>query len=79
MMGGIEHKSSFCHVGYLTVFFIFYHLAKSLDDNFWAVFAAGLTVLGLESYHIRNYCHEEIKKELDAIAGIPRHDDRDID
>ena len=79
MTTGSDKFGPFANVGYLAGFYFFYHFAGAMEENFWAVFAAGLTILGLESYHIRNYCQEEIKKELDASAGIPRHDDRDID
>jgi hypothetical protein len=36
------------HVGYLGAFYGFYHYARALGDNFWAVLAAGVTVLSLE-------------------------------
>ena len=70
MMGGIEHKSSFCHVGYLTVFFIFYHLAKSLDENFWAVLGAGITILGVESYRIWSFCSENITLKNEQLEHL---------
>lgn len=72
MMGGIEHKSSFCHVGYLTGFFLFYHFAKVLNDNYWAVFGAGITILGVESYRIWTFCAELITKKNEQLAYITR-------
>lgn len=72
MMGGVEHKSSFCHVGYLIGFFLFYHYAKALDDNYWAVFGAGLTILGVESYRIWSYCNELIVKKSEDLEFINR-------
>jgi hypothetical protein len=72
MMGGIEHKSSFCHVGYLAGFFLFYHFAKALDDNYWAVFGAGITILGVESYRIRSFCAEAISKKNEQLSYIIR-------
>lgn len=72
MMGGIEHKSSFCHVGYLTGFFLFYHFAKILNDNYWAVFGAGITILGVESYRIWTFCAESISKKNEQLAYIIR-------
>jgi hypothetical protein len=72
MMGGIEHKSSFCHVGYLAGFFLFYHFAKALDDNYWAVFGAGITILGVESYRIRSFCTEAISKKNEQLSYIIR-------
>ncbi len=81
MTTGSDKFGPFANVGYLGGFYFFYHFAGAMEENFWAVFAAGITVLGLESYHIRNYCQEEIRKELDAMSGIPRqrHDDQDLD
>ncbi|RNC72728.1 MAG: menaquinol oxidoreductase [Desulfuromonadales bacterium] len=73
MMGGSEEYSGFSHVGYLTAFYGFYHFAKALGDNFWAVFAAGITILGLESYHIWNFCSEAIKREEEILAAIERN------
>ena len=70
MMGGIEHKSSFCHVGYLTVFFLFYHFAKSLDENFWAVLGAGITILGVESYRIWSFCSENITLKHEQLEHL---------
>jgi len=81
MTTGTGKFGPFLNVGYLAGFFFFYHFAGAMEENFWAVFAAGMTVLSLESYHIRTYCSEEIRKELDALAGIPRErpGDRDDD
>jgi hypothetical protein len=72
MMSGAEHKSSFCHVGYLTVFFLFYHFAKSLDDNFWAVFGAGVTILVVESYRIWSFCTENIALKHEQLEYLAK-------
>lgn len=72
MMGGVEHKSSFSHVGYLTGFFLFYHFAKGLDDNYWAVFGSGVTILGVESYRIWTFCNEVIAKKIEQLDYIKR-------
>ena len=81
MTTGSDKFGPFANVGYLAGFYFFYHFAGAMEENFWAVFAAGMTVLGLESYHIRTYCTEEIRKEMEALTGIPRerHSDRDRD
>jgi len=70
MMGGIEHRSSFCHVGYLTGFFLFYHFAKALDENYWAVFGAGVTILAVESYRIWSFCSELIAKKQEDLEYV---------
>jgi len=70
MTMAMEHRSSFCHVGYLTGFFLFYHFAKALDDNYWAVIGAGITILGVESYRIWTYCNEAIAKKREDLEYI---------
>ena len=40
------------HAGFFTAFYIFYHLSGSLPDNYWAVFFAGISVMGLENYYL---------------------------
>ena len=60
MIAGVAHHGSFSHVGYLSGFFFFYYVTKALDDNFWAVFVAGITILGVESYRIWAFCQEAI-------------------
>lgn len=72
MMGGSEQSGGFAHVGYLTAFYVFYHFAHAMDENFWAVFVAGLTVLGLESYHIWTFCSDAIRKEQEVLDAIER-------
>jgi hypothetical protein len=72
MTSGIEHRSSFCHVGYLTVFFLFYYFGKSLQENYWAVFGAGITILGIESYRIWTYCAENISRKQEDLEFVVR-------
>ncbi len=72
MMSGSASYSGIAHVAYLSVFYLFYHLGGVLEDNMWAVFAAGVTIIGLESYHIWTFCNEEIRKELEAMADSER-------
>lgn len=73
MMAGIKHKSSFCHVGYLTGFFLFYHFAKALHDNYWAVFGAGITILSVESYRIWSYCREALVRKNEQLEFAKKH------
>lgn len=72
MTTGIEHRSSFCHVGYLTAIFLFYHFDNALDDNYWAVIGSGVTILGIESYRIWIYCSEVIRKKQEDLDFIRR-------
>jgi len=72
MTAGIEHRSSFSHVGFLTAFFIFYYFGKSLEENYWAVFGSGITILGVESYRIWTFCAEGISKNREDIEYVTR-------
>ncbi len=60
------------HVGYLVVFYLFYHVAHALDDNFHAVLAAGITILSLESYHVWTWNQERIRQEKQHIIRLDR-------
>lgn len=70
MMSGSGKHGGFGHVGYLAGFYFFYHFSGKLPENFWAVFAAGATVFGLESYHLWIYCSEEIAKGRETLATL---------
>ena len=72
LMSGVMHRSSFCHVGYLSVFYLFYYFAERLADNYWAVFGAGFTILCLESYRIWTYCANLITKKTEQLAFLKR-------
>lgn len=72
MIAGIEHRSSFVHVGFLTGFFLFYYFGKTLEDNYWAVLGAGITILGVESYRIWSFCSEGIAKNREDMEYVNR-------
>ena len=70
MMSGSGKYGGVSHVGYLAGFYFFYHFSGKLPENFWAVFAAGVTILGLEGYHLWIYCSEEIEREREVLAFL---------
>lgn len=70
MMSGSGRYGGVGHAGYLAGFYIFYHFSGKLPENFWAVFTAGATVLGLESYHLWIYCSEGIEKQREVLAFL---------
>jgi hypothetical protein len=72
MVSGSEKYGGIMHVGYLAAFYMFYHFSNSLNENFWAVFAAGLTVLLLESYHLWTICGENIRQERAFLEQLDR-------
>lgn len=63
MMNRSAPRSTLLPVAYLTTFYIFYALAGALNSYYWAVFAAGVTILGLECYHAWNYFGEQLREE----------------
>ncbi|TWJ32400.1 menaquinol oxidoreductase [Geobacter argillaceus] len=70
MMEGTGKAGGFAHLGYLAAFYFFYHFSGNMDVHFWAVFAAGVTILSLESYHLWQHCREEILKERALLAEL---------
>lgn len=60
----------FMHAAFFTGFYTFYHLSGGLPDNFWAVFLSGVSVMGLESYHLWT-CHgAAIRKQQAMLADL---------
>lgn len=74
MMSGGSPASGIAQVAYLAVFYGFYHLSGSLGDNFWAVLAAGITILGLESYHNRIWFTQLIREEQEKLRQLDGDD-----
>lgn len=72
MMSGSGKYGGIRHVAYLLAFYGFYHFAQALAENFWAVFAAGATILGLESYHLWAHCSESIRKEEEILSRLEK-------
>ncbi len=60
------------HIGYLSAFYLFYYYTGLLRGNFWSVFIAGLTILGLEGYRVWSACSESIKKEKEILAILDK-------
>jgi hypothetical protein len=53
-------------------FYLFYFYAGQLRENFWIVFIAGLSILGLENYRVWSVCSEAIKKEIELLDALKR-------
>lgn len=72
MSRNIKPYMGLMHAAFFTGFYTFYHLAGALQDNFWAIFFAGISVMGLENYYLWSHSSEAIKKEqtlLDSMQG----------
>jgi len=63
-------RGALAHFGYLGAFYLFYHFSEGLQENFWAIFAVGLTILGLQSYHVWNYYHEKIHEQMEILEEL---------
>ncbi|ALC16040.1 hypothetical protein DSOUD_1259 [Desulfuromonas soudanensis] len=63
MMGGDLRYRGWVHLGYMGGFFLFYLYAGALKENFWAIFAAGITIFALEYFNLWTACQEEIRRE----------------
>jgi hypothetical protein len=70
MIGDSSAHGNYYHVAYLAFFYGFYHLAGSLADNFWAVFASGTTILTLEGYHLWTWCSKRIEAESETLDRL---------
>ncbi len=72
MNAGSTSFRGWSHLGYLTAFYLFYFYCDLLRDNFWPVFIAGLTILGLEDYRVWSVCSEAIKKEEEILSIVKK-------
>lgn len=72
MMNGSASSGGMFHVACLSLFYGFYYFSGSLAENFWAVFVAGLTILSLESYHIRIRCTSLIREEQEVLRKLEK-------
>lgn len=72
MNTGPRRFRGWSHIGYLSVFYLFYYYAGVLRDNFWPVFIAGLTILGLENYRVWSGCSEAIKEEEKILTSLKK-------
>jgi len=72
IMEGKLTGGGWTHLAYLGAFYLFYLFAGALEEHFWAVFAAGMTVLSLEGYRIWTICTEKIRESEEAIERLAR-------
>jgi hypothetical protein len=75
MSRNIKPYMGLMHAAFFTGFYTFYHLAGALQDNFWAIFFAGISVMGLENYYLWTYSSEAINKEQALLDSMRRDND----
>ena len=76
MSRNIKSYLGLMHAAFFTAFYMFYHLSGVLLDNFWAVFFAGLSVMGLENYYLWAHSNEAVRKERALLNSMQKGDER---
>lgn len=75
MSRNIKPYMGLMHAAFFTGFYTFYHLAGALQDNFWAIFAAGISVMGLENYYLWTHSSEAIRKERSLLGSMRENEE----
>ena len=70
MTGNKRPRGVLANLGYLTAFYAFYHLTGAMQENFWAVFTAGMTILSLQSYHVWNFYREQVREQQEILIEL---------
>ncbi|MGC9518746.1 MAG: menaquinol oxidoreductase [Desulfuromonadaceae bacterium] len=75
-IGGLSEQNEryrgWSHIGYLTVFYIFYAFANALEVNVIAVIISGSTILGLEYYSTWSSARSAIEREKEIMQRLSR-------
>jgi hypothetical protein len=75
MISGTDAERCWMPLLYIIPFYFFYYVSEALRDNYWAVFAAGLTVVGMECYRCWSWIKETLQEEERALARLRRMQD----
>ena len=70
MSQNIKPYKGFMHVAFFTAFYTFYQLSGVLQDNFWAVLFAGISVMGLDNYYLWSHSNEAVRKERELLESM---------
>jgi len=70
MSRNIKPYLGLMHAAFFTAFYTFYHLSGALQDNFWAVFFAGISVMGLENYYLWAHSSAALNKERALLESM---------
>lgn len=73
MSQNIKTYRGLMHTAFFTAFYVFYQLSGALQDNFWAVFFAGISVMGLENYYLWAHSTAAAKKERALLQSMGRN------
>ena len=72
MSQNIKPFRGLVHAFFFIAFYTFYHLSGTLPDNFWAVFFAGIGVMGLDNYYLWAHSREAVRKEKEVLKNMQR-------
>ena len=70
MTGGKKPRGAIAHFCYLSAFYAFYHFSGDLQENLWAIFTVGMTILSLQGYHVWNYYKDKVREEQEILAEL---------
>lgn len=70
MSRNIKPYMGLMHAAFFAAFYTFYHLSGVLPDNFWAVFFAGISVMGLENYYLWSHSSAAVRKERALLKSM---------
>lgn len=69
---GSKPSRIWLHVGFRSIFYLFYLLGGLLPLRFFAVFSAGLLVIGFEQFVLYLYASRTIRQERELLSAIGR-------
>lgn len=78
MSRNIKPYMGLMHAAFFTAFYTFYQLSGVLQDNFWAVFFAGISVMGLDNYYLWAHSNEAIGKERALLESMRRGGEENV-
>lgn len=78
MSRNIKPYTGLMHAAFFTAFYTFYQLSGVLQDNFWAVFFAGISVMGLDNYYLWAHSNEAIGKERALLESMRRGGEENV-
>lgn len=70
MSRNIKPYLGLMHAAFFAAFYLFYQLSGVLQDNFWAVFFAGSSVMGLDNYYLWAHSNEAVLKERALLESM---------
>jgi hypothetical protein len=76
MSRNVKPYTGLMHAAFFTAFYTFYHLSGVLHGNFWAVFFAGISVMGLENYYLWSHSAAAVRKERELLKSMQSSGDR---